>query len=224
MNKRKSQSGSIHLLIAIILLVVILATLGFIFWQNFIEPKTNKSAESTASTELTEVASDQTINTGLTVKYPKTWKLSHKAISNEFDTSTITSPDGRISVILNSIITTGLGTDCNSDTTMQVIDKDAIPNLPSLGFIAYITHSNLSHSYGYRVGAYFIQDLKDCNTYYGSEFIYGEMPKLSTLYIEFNDINNNVDANSLMPSDIYNAMSTNNYKIAKQIVQSLYKR
>lgn len=40
MNKNKNQSGFAHIAIIIILAVALLGTLGFVFWQNFMQPKT----------------------------------------------------------------------------------------------------------------------------------------------------------------------------------------
>lgn len=39
MKKRSSQSGSAHLIIIIVLTIALLGTLGFVFWQNFGQPK-----------------------------------------------------------------------------------------------------------------------------------------------------------------------------------------
>ncbi|MEI6054338.1 MAG: hypothetical protein WCQ49_03155 [Candidatus Saccharibacteria bacterium] len=42
MNK-KSQSGSAHLIIIVILIISLLGALGFVFWQNFMQPKVNNA-------------------------------------------------------------------------------------------------------------------------------------------------------------------------------------
>lgn len=51
-NKRKSQSGFAHLAIIIVLVVALLGALGYIYWQNFMQPKTddNKSSNATSAT------------------------------------------------------------------------------------------------------------------------------------------------------------------------------
>lgn len=40
----KSQSGNVHLIIIIVLTVALLSTLGFVFWQNFMQPKNTTPA------------------------------------------------------------------------------------------------------------------------------------------------------------------------------------
>lgn len=39
MNSRKSQSGSAHLIIIIVLLLALIGALGFVFWQNSMQPR-----------------------------------------------------------------------------------------------------------------------------------------------------------------------------------------
>lgn len=39
MNKNQSQSGSVHLIITVVLVAALLGTVGFIFWQNFANKK-----------------------------------------------------------------------------------------------------------------------------------------------------------------------------------------
>ena len=47
MNKQKSQSGFAHLAIIIVLIVALLGTLGFVYWQNFMQTKTSNTAQKT---------------------------------------------------------------------------------------------------------------------------------------------------------------------------------
>ena len=49
MNKQKSQSGFAHLALIIILIVALLGTLGFVFWQNFMQPKTETAKKDSSS-------------------------------------------------------------------------------------------------------------------------------------------------------------------------------
>lgn len=46
MKKQNIQSGSAHLVIVIILALALIGALGFVFWQNFMQPKVNKSQDS----------------------------------------------------------------------------------------------------------------------------------------------------------------------------------
>lgn len=60
-NKTLSQKGSAHAVIIVILVVALLGTLGFIFWQNFIKPETAQNTNSnTSKTENKEKTTDDT--------------------------------------------------------------------------------------------------------------------------------------------------------------------
>lgn len=48
---KQKQSGSVHLIITIILVLALLGALGFIFWQNFINKKDSTSTTATASSQ-----------------------------------------------------------------------------------------------------------------------------------------------------------------------------
>ena len=49
MNKQKSQSGFAHLALIIILIVALLGTLGFVYWQNFMQPKSETAKKDDSS-------------------------------------------------------------------------------------------------------------------------------------------------------------------------------
>lgn len=62
MNTRRDQSGSVHLIIIAILSLALIGTLGFVFYQNFIQNKTNtaKTSEANTSEESTKTTTAQT--------------------------------------------------------------------------------------------------------------------------------------------------------------------
>lgn len=47
-----SQKGSAHVIIIIVLVVALLGTLGFVFWQNFGKETTNQTAKNSTSTNM----------------------------------------------------------------------------------------------------------------------------------------------------------------------------
>lgn len=236
MNKNKSQLGSIHLAITIVLLVALLGALGFVFYQNFVLSKTSNPTPAVANSKtddaskavvssevaLTEVASDTT-GTGLSFKYPKTWTLSHETtpageVQGAHDSNIITSTDGKTTVILNIDRPSGLGVPCGGDqsTSVKVIDTGKINNYPSTGFIQYSEPNS-----GTFVGAYkldVVQSKTDCMNYEKSQYILGyghpaNDPMGSVPIVKFQaKFTGNIDMNS------------DNYKIAKRIIQSLYKK
>jgi len=53
-DKLKSQSGSAHLIIIIALSLALIGTLSFVYWNNFIQPKTTESNELSVDDSLNE--------------------------------------------------------------------------------------------------------------------------------------------------------------------------
>jgi len=87
-NKQK-QSGFSHMIIIVVILsVAIMGTLGYVFWQNFLRPKTSDAQISTVTSTKTPKKTDTTTSVakidstadwnnysrnGITLKYPKSW-------------------------------------------------------------------------------------------------------------------------------------------------------
>jgi hypothetical protein len=147
----KKQSGFSHLMIITILLAIaLIGTLGYVFYQNFLQSKsentnsatktskiTSKSTPKTVATnladpstsptqsDLTQIAYDQSRGSDLALKYPSTWTMKHVSAdpNNNLannDTTDITSPDGSMTVEMKVGID-GIGGTCNpTDTTYRV--------------------------------------------------------------------------------------------------------
>ena len=252
MNKNKQkQSGFAHLAVVIILSVALLGTLGFVFWQNFMQPKVvvddiKKDDSGTkiddtkkpvlSEVALTEIASDQTRGSGLSIKYPKTWTMVHKGAvdisplsGSDADTSTITSPDGEISVVL-VVGLSGIGGTCDpNDTNYRItqIDTGTIVGYPSQSFVSSVTHSISENKYYYRIGT--------VSTGSVGELVVGGSNCAWDLGVISTDYDNNGPvAQLVMPlknvengtsttlTDLNKVTPTDNYKIAKRIMQSLY--
>lgn len=83
MNKQKSQSGFAHLAIVIILAVALVGTLGFVYWQNFIQkdtvvsktPASGKSGDSSSNpaTATYKTYTDTVFNASF--QYPDNWTV-----------------------------------------------------------------------------------------------------------------------------------------------------
>lgn len=93
---RKTEKGSAHIIIISVFSVALIGALGFVFWQNFIQPKpSNESTVSTKTTNkkpddksgpeatTTPITQDSTLNTftgghgvnWLSFNYPKDWTI-----------------------------------------------------------------------------------------------------------------------------------------------------
>jgi Tfp pilus assembly protein PilE len=96
---KKSQTGSAHVVIIIILVVAVLGLLGFVFWQNFIQKKdttpavttTTKTADTTNSPAATTKTYKNT-DLGFSVAYPTGWVLDTSKATN-LVVGTLTSPN-----------------------------------------------------------------------------------------------------------------------------------
>lgn len=65
MRTNKSQSGSAHLIIIIILVVALLGALGFVFWQNFVDKAADSATTNTSDTTTTNAATSDKDNNEL---------------------------------------------------------------------------------------------------------------------------------------------------------------
>jgi hypothetical protein len=78
------QTGSAHVIIIVILVIALLGTLGFVFWQSFM----NKSTQKTSDTTQNKPAKDMSLKAekltesyvlpkeNLAFSYPKTWTMT----------------------------------------------------------------------------------------------------------------------------------------------------
>jgi hypothetical protein len=128
------QSGSAHLIVIIVLVVALLGTLGFVFWQNFI----NKSAASNTATtaeESSKKTGDQeeycSTYEKLCFDYPKTWSITGEATDidqQSSDSLTIKNDKGdTVGTVLTGL--SGLGGTCDSSAPgvprVNVISREA---------------------------------------------------------------------------------------------------
>lgn len=245
MNKHKSQQGSGLLAIVIILAVALLGAVGYIFWQNFSNTaEINKDSSANVSdVVLNKIAYDKTLGTDMAVRYPETWSMEHKASGpNSYgrydDTSTITSPDGEIEVVLYVFQPTGFGQNCADDSLTQILDEGTINSYESLGYKAYAEGSVFpdgSTHYKYYFGAYKLDVINDttCKDYSYGRYImslpgHNSSDGVPIIYMRFPNIEDETTSydrgyNISNIDDLKQIIKTNNYKIAKQIIQSLHK-
>ena len=233
MNKKQSQSGFAHLAIILVLVVALLGALGFVFWQNFMQPKTVTDLSNVA---LSEVASDQVFGTNLSVKYPEGWtstvtnstsKDAEDFVQGSYK-NLITSPDGNVEINFE-IAAPQVVANCGYvNSVISSIDKDTIPGYSDipLSFVSSVRQTTIdSGIYDYYVGVAFDSDYligdKACPLFSTMHQIptAGLEAGMLDLHAEFKNIEN--DSISTLDS-FNNIKSTDNYKIAKRIIQSLY--
>lgn len=111
-GKQKSQSGSAHLIIIIVLALALIGTLGFVVWQNFInknEASQQKSEKSggTTTTKDTSFLVSVTNNNSKTVSfsYPSDWNVAESFINGvSLKSSDFTSDSGNRSISNGSVL------------------------------------------------------------------------------------------------------------------------
>lgn len=164
--KNKNQSGNAHAMIVIILVIALIGSLGFIFWQNFAKNETGKQNQNSQTDknnrdnnpktdnnkteiELSEIAADDTVGTNLAIKYPKTWTMTHsEKIEPNINGPVllkgykISSPDGK--VYINFIVTNiGGGGMCDAEPGREItqFERSNIPGFKKALFISYSDNS-----------------------------------------------------------------------------------
>ena len=167
---KRSNQGSAHVVIIIIIVLALLATLGFVFWQNFInKPKTEAATKTTSSstastsetTPVTYLDAGVTSNfpTPLTWKVPESWSIDStgsdpKSLDDSVvKTFTMTSPSGGYSVVYQIGLNNGAGGTCGPNTsTVEYISQKPIENLPQGRFVEAIDNNKPASGYRYLSG------------------------------------------------------------------------
>jgi hypothetical protein len=192
----------------------------------------NATSNMTSQTQLTKIAYDQTRKSGLAVKYPENWVLAHTVdesdSSSPIDTSTIISPDGKVTVTLD-IGLNGIGGACDPDNTndlLAFVDTASIPNYSDYSFVSSVIHSVSGGVYHYQVGTTMSDNISSlvvggsvCGLGLGVISTANGNGPTAQLSVKFNDIQND---QSTTLDEFKTAITTDDYIIAKQIIQSLY--
>lgn len=247
MKNKHSQAGSAHLIIIIILAIALIGALGFVFWQNVIQKKTDvQDRVVTTKTEptapatiakqeiaLSEIAADNTLGTNLALKYPNTWTMAHETTGKiagdnlASEIYNITSPDSK--VIVNFIVSNGgFGGMCEKTAGDEIIEINAeeIPNYNAARFVSY--YGSTYFFAGTQTNSELIRAAKVgdsiCNLGIPG-FIspvknsLGVSNMSTRVTINFTDIKDS-SASSIEKFKL--AIKTDNFTTAKNIVKSLY--
>lgn len=241
----------------VILVLALLGGLGYIIWQNYIQPKKSDTSDSTyvplrtedVKVELTESTTDTIHGSGLAVKYPKDWVKTNAgdyewyiktypesktadmpAANTNPDNVTLTSPDGKVSVIFDVGNRPTLNK-CYADDSNVTIGKiitDTIPGYSDYVFAITVRDYVASGSYFYEIGAYkggdWTKSVKVGDQYckvgsQGITFKGTNFDGVILAEIKLNDVKDN-DKTTL--DAVNKAIESDNFNIAQQIIQSLY--
>lgn len=103
-NKHRSQTGSVHLVIIVILVAALFGALGFVFWQNFMQSKSSSTQDNTAikATSNTDSNSSNNVTASTVVG---NFYSEYMSVVND---SSIT--DGKVAITKELAIVTKYGT------------------------------------------------------------------------------------------------------------------
>lgn len=241
MNKQVKKSGFAHLIIiAIVLGLGLIVSLGYIFYQNYIQSKEVSNKNTTSSSSLSKktvdenaVVLDKSVTenvTGenLTLDYPSSWIVDSKtALNPSQETSNtktfITSPDSNIKITFWAGID-GIGGTCGDPESVI----DSLKTYPISGYSGHTLYeaiSSSSPSDNWAINE--VLSDNDSIKIGGSVCAFGigvfeaANGTLNQLYISFE---NSLALNNPSVDDINNARGTDNYKTAVKIVQSLHRK
>lgn len=153
MNKQK-QKGSALVILTIILVIAIVAALGFVVWQNitkkdstsFQEPSNNNTAEPVVKSKTAQI--DPTFPAKLSWTYPENWTIKSEGSGpkNPSDTVTqkftLTSPNNKYEVIYYVGINGGLGGTCEpGGDALKLVQRTAVPNFDKTVFMEIIAET-----------------------------------------------------------------------------------
>lgn len=243
---QKEQSGNAHIVVIIMLSIALIATLGYTVYQN-LQKTSDTPKQANSEIVLSEVAYDKSMSSNLAFKYPSSWTIKQESHASteypdpSYDSSIVTSADGKVSAHFVVSTYTGLGADDCSNVKVDVVQTDKITGLDGSGFVAYkVTtipseYNGNTTAYKYFIGA---QSSKNINSIAKScEGFGGNMTRPNTsqalpeslllnFYVEFNDYEVGQFSkgfNAPGGFDIFdNGLKTDNYQTAKRIIQSLY--
>ena len=163
MNKKQSQSGSAHLVIIIVLVVALLGALGYVYWLNFMQPKTSdtESSTTTSTTTVSDITYKKYTTTGkyvVSFNYPSTWTTVN---TNNSDTpyydrvEEIKNAEGKKVAEFGVVSAWGVGGTCdnNSLTSYNVVESSLtkLVGVEDVYFSSMII-TNPDGTYGIRYG------------------------------------------------------------------------
>lgn len=128
-----NQSGSAHVIIIVILSIALIAALGFVFWQNVLQPKDTEEKAETQTSSVTKsekieeeykTFSSELLN-NVSFQYPADWTVKESAIGEpEYRIVTATVRDEDNEVVARLQTNGQLGGACAEPTTFTTLDTE----------------------------------------------------------------------------------------------------
>jgi hypothetical protein len=182
---------------------------------------------------LTEIAVDDSVGTGLAIRYPKAWGVSAESVQYDNSNIKITSPDGKVIVYFYISINQPGILSCPEGSNYIVAQStsDPILNYSDAQWVSLILNDEDAGLYGYFSGVIGVQNKISIGDSCGVAMKNTNI-SVNTKNQKYNNkkgdlflgirLDNVYDASSV--ADIDNIMTTDNFAMAKRIVRSLYKK
>jgi len=132
-NKKQSQSGSAHLVIIIVLVIALLGALGYVFYINFMQPKSTPAPTPEVAVVSTPTPTPTETNAGYLVldDWDVKFKLPTNLGSNVITNQKATDANGEDYYKFSTERVSALGGDCTSLSKLyrmtELIAPDASP-------------------------------------------------------------------------------------------------
>lgn len=217
-NKSLSQKGSAHIVIIIILVVALLGTLGFVFWQNFMQkdtetkPTTQSSTQKDTPKQIT-YKTYQTNKYPISFKYPDSWTIKNEKADDQSSFSrsvdVVTSANDVVSFSAGG---QGLGGTCggNPPTRSTVDVTSTALKTPKPTTLSYTLTANSDGSYDATYGltdTYTeVGDQKACDNTFYYLFSSGNDTYMLMSFSGKKHFANLEDAKAFINSDEYSAI------------------
>lgn len=160
--KRNRESGSLTAIIIAILFVSLMATLGIVFYQNFVAKDDSDTPQTTqpASTAPTDTATRVAFNSDIYgVDHPKDWNVATTKLKDSTmggSTTTITNADGTIQAQFTiTEKSTNISCSDNDDLKISFYDIGPATSDKLAGVPLYVVEAFFDHTgggYQYKIG------------------------------------------------------------------------
>jgi len=226
-NKTKSQSGSAHLIIIMILSLALMGVLGFVYYQNFMQPKASDTINipvvEDPAVSLNKSITETVTGGNLTLNYPSDWIVVSQTILNPDQINSnekifITSPDTNVKITFWAGVD-GLGGYCDPETagTFTSVKVYGLPNYTGNTLYETTTSERTSGAYVLTNNDAIQVGNSECKT--GIGFFKAKNGTGNQLGISFQNV-----LSERSQTAINSARETDNYKTAVKIVQSLHEQ
>jgi hypothetical protein len=154
---KNTRGASAPVIVIAILFIALMATLGVVFYQNFIAKPTSSNTQQT-NTSQTPTTATSRIAYGSTIyalDYPKTWEVIPKTGASS-STITVTNPNGTIRINL-AISAATIDTTCNTGDGLQItsynVDGATVKSLVAAPlYLVEALYDNAGGGYQYKIG------------------------------------------------------------------------